>query len=90
MKAVAIKIKTYSGNVNIVNNNNLDRRILNAMLVSLGVLALCYVLFLGSMIFNIIGRKSAEVNASALSSQVGDLELQYLTMSSKIYGICGN
>lgn len=87
MKTVAIKIRRYAGNagnINIVNNNNLEKRILNFMFVSLGALTLCYVLFLGSMIFNIVERKSIEVEARNLSNEVGNLELQYLSMSNKV------
>ena len=84
MKAVALKIKTYSGNVNIVNNNNLQKRILNALLYSFGILALVYVLVLGNMVFNIVARQSLGVRERALSNEVGSLELQYLSMSNKI------
>ena len=52
MTQVAIKMKRYASNVNIVNNNNLERRILNTMFLTLGFLALGYVLLLGNTIFN--------------------------------------
>ena len=84
MKTIAIKMKSYTGSVNIVNNNNLEKRILNIMLWSLGALALCYVLFLGNMVFNIIGRKSLETNARSLQNEVGDLQSQYFTVSNKV------
>jgi len=54
------------------------------MLWSLGALALCYVLFLGNMVFNIIERKALEVSARSLTNEVGDLESQYFTASNKI------
>lgn len=84
MKKVAIKMKTYAGNVNIVNNNNLEKRILNILLCSLGFLALSYVLILGNMIFNIVARQSLGINERTLSNEVGDLELKYLSMSNKV------
>lgn len=84
MKKTVKKIKTYTGNVNIVNNNNLERRILNTMILALGILALCYVIFLSNMIFNIVERKTLEADARNLSTEVGDLELQYLAASNKI------
>ena len=84
MRTAAIKINTYARNINIVNNNNLNRRILNILLGSIGALALCYVIFLGNMVFNIIERKSLETEAHTLSNAVNDLEIQYLSKSNKI------
>ncbi len=88
MRQVSLKIKSYAGNLNgavsIVNNGNLQRRILNSMLLSLGVLAVCYVLLLGSMILNIVERKTLEASARSLSNEVSALELNYLSMSNKI------
>jgi hypothetical protein len=84
MKAIAIKIKTYTGGVNIIDNNDLRKRIFSFMLMGLGALALCYVFLLGSMVFNIIERKGLEADARVLSNEVGDLELNYLSLSNKI------
>jgi hypothetical protein len=84
MKKTAQKIKNYTTNVNIVNNNNLERRILSISLYFLGVLALSYVLILGNMTFNIVTRQSLGVHERALSNEVGDLELKYLSMSNKV------
>jgi hypothetical protein len=84
MKRTAIKIKSYASNVNIVNNNNLEKRILNIILYSFGILALLYVIILGNMTFNIVARQSLGIHTRALSNEVGDLELKYLSMSNKI------
>ena len=88
MKTIAIKMNTYAKNmnrnVNIVNNNNLQKRILNILLGSLGALAICYVIFLGSMVSNILERKSLESQTRTLSNQVSDLEVQYLMASNKV------
>ncbi|MFA6273823.1 MAG: hypothetical protein WC662_01560 [Candidatus Paceibacterota bacterium] len=84
MKAIAIKIKTNTNRINIVNNNNLQIRMSKILLSSLGVLALCYVFLVGSMVFNIVERKSLEVNARNLTNEVGELELQYFSASGKI------
>jgi len=84
MKKTAIKIKSYAGNVTIVDNNNLGKRVLSVLLVTFGMLAVSYVLVLGNMVFNIVERQSLGKEAKALSNQVGDLELRYLAMSSKI------
>jgi hypothetical protein len=85
MKAIAIKMKTYaSESVNIVNNDNLSKRILYTLLWLFGALALCYIVILGSMVFNIVERKALETNAQSLSNDVSSLELQYLSISNKI------
>jgi len=84
MKAIAIKMKSYTGSVNIVNNNNIQARIFHMLLLSFGIFAFIYVLFLGNMVFNIVERKSLETDARTLSSEVGDLELTYLSISNKI------
>lgn len=84
MKRAAIKIKNYAPNVNIVNNNNLQKRILSILLYFLGILAFSYVLILGNMIFNIVARQTLGVHTRTLLSEVGDLESKYLSMSSKI------
>lgn len=84
MKAIAIKMKSYTDGVNIVNNNNIEERIFKTVIFSGIVLALFYMLILGNMVFNIIERKSLEADARTLSNEVGNLELQYLSMSNKI------
>ena len=84
MKQVSLKLKSYANNVNIIDNGNLHRKILNSMFYTLGFLALCYVLFLGNMIFNIVERKALETKALTLSNEVGNLELEYLAMSQKV------
>jgi len=83
MKTIAIKMKSYAANVNVANNK-LDRQILNILLWSLGALTLCYVLFLGNMIFNIIERKALEVDTRSLVNEVGNLESQYISVSNKV------
>ena len=84
MKKAAIKIKSYAPNVNIVNNNNLEKRILDIFLYSFGALAFLYVLILGNMTFNIVARQSLGVHVRALSNEVGDLEVKYLSLSNKV------
>jgi len=74
----------HGTNANVTNNGNVKRHILNIMLLSLGMLAFCYIFLLGSIVFNIIERRTFEVDARALSNEVMNLELQYLSMSNKI------
>jgi len=84
MKRTAIKIKKYTKNVNIVNNNNLEKRILCILLYSFGICAFLYVLILGNMTFNVVARQSLGVHVRTLSNEVGDLELKYLSLSNKV------
>ncbi len=84
MRQASLKLKSHASNVNIINNGNLQRRILNIMLWTLGILAFFYVFLLGNMVFNIVERKALEGYAYALSNDVGDLELEYLSMSKKV------
>ena len=84
MKQATLKLKIYASYVNIVDNNNLQKRVLYFMLCSLGTLALFYVFLLGNMVFNIIERRGLETNAHTLSNEVGNLELVYLSLSNKV------
>ena len=84
MKQATLKLKNYAKNVDVVNNNELQRRILNILFWSLGAFAISYALLMGKMIFNIVERKALEANARTLSNEVGSLELQYLAFSDKV------
>ncbi|MCX6751483.1 MAG: hypothetical protein NT161_01805 [Candidatus Nomurabacteria bacterium] len=84
MKQASLKLKSYANNVNIIDNGNLQKRILDIMLWTLGALILCYVFFLGNMVFNIVERKALEERALTLSNEVGNLELEYLSVSQKV------
>ncbi len=88
MKEASLKLKSYANNVNanvhIIDNGNLQNRILHMMLWTIAILAFCYIIFLGTMVFNIVERKSLEAYSHTLGNEVGDLELQYLSMSQKI------
>ncbi len=84
MKQANLKFKSYVNNVNIIDNSNLRKRILNTMLLILGILVFFYLYFLGNMVFNIVERKTLNVYAYTLSNDVGNLELKYLSMSQKV------
>ncbi|MFA4975106.1 MAG: hypothetical protein WC839_00205 [Candidatus Paceibacterota bacterium] len=84
MKEVSLKLKSFAGNVNIIDNGNLQRRILYTMLYVLAGLAFFYVFLLGNMIFNIVERKTLESHALTLQNEVGNLELEYLSLSQKV------
>ena len=84
MKQVSLKLKSYTGSVNIVDNSNLQRRLLYIMLFSVVALSFFYFLLLGNMVFNILERRTLETNARTLGNEVGELELVYLSMSNKV------
>ena len=84
MRQASLKFKSYVGNASIVDNNDLQGRIFQMMMISFGALALFYVFILGNMVFNIIERRTLEKQAVSLSNQVGDLELSYLSLSNKV------
>lgn len=84
MRELSLKLKNYGGNISIVDNNNLERRIFYILLSFCGALGLCYILILGNMTFSIVERKSLEAQARTLSNEVQGLELTYLEMSSKV------
>ncbi len=84
MKQASLKLKSYAGNVNIIDSGNLQKRIFSMMLWTLGFLAFVYVLLLGNMVFNIVERKAFEGRALTLSNEVGNLELKYLSESQKV------
>jgi len=65
-------------------NNNIERILLNFVVLSFGTLAFIYLLLLGNMVSNIVARRSLEINARALSGEVRDLELTYLSMSNSV------
>ena len=84
MKTAAIKIKSYASNVNIVNNNDLAKRALHFMFLSLGVLSIIYFIVLSNMVFNIVQRRNLESQARTLTNDVNNLELSYLSLSNKV------
>lgn len=84
MKHASLKFKTYAEGVSISHSGNLEKRMLAAIYWSFGALAIVYVLILGNMIWNIVERNSLEARARVLLSDMGELELSYLSLSSKV------
>jgi hypothetical protein len=85
MKQATLQLKNRIQNVNITNNNiEVRRLVLNTMISALAALAILYFFILGSMVFNIVQRKDLEKQELALSSNVGNLELSYLSISSSV------
>ena len=85
MKQAALQLKTRIRNVNIMNNNvEIERVVLNIMLSALAGLALWYALILGNMVFDIVQRRALEKEILVLTSEVNNLELSYLSISSSV------
>ncbi len=83
MKSIAIKMKGYVGQANVLDHNS-QSRLLGFLLLTFGLLAISYLFLLGNMVFNIVERKALENEARTLANEVGGMELTYLSMSSKI------
>ena len=89
MRQATLKLKTSiqnaSNNISITNNHLEMRKILlNTMLFVLSGLAFWYVLILGNMVFDIVQRKTLEKEMLALSNDVGQLELSYLSTAGRM------
>ena len=82
---MSLQFKTRIQNVNVTNNNvETGQMILNTMLLVLFGLGFLYVLILGNMVFDVVQRKTMEKEALALSNEVSDLELSYLSLSGSV------
>ena len=85
MRQATLQLKTRIQNVNIMNNNiEVEKNILKTMLFILATLAIFYMLILGTMVFNIIERRTLEKEILTLSNEVGNLEVSYLAVSNSI------
>ena len=84
MTQLALKLKSYGNKVNIIDNSDFSKRIFYILLTSGGAMAVLYVILLGAMVFNIVERRSLETQARTLASEVGNLELTYLSATNKI------
>src|SRR3989344_4957101 len=79
----ALKIDMQIRSINVINNN-VEKLFLRILLWSFATFLLWYIFLLGSMVFNIVERRTLEKEALVLSNQVHELELNYLSMSNKI------
>ena len=85
MRQATLQFKTRIENASITNNNLEVRKIvLNTMLAILVALAFWYVLIIGNMVFNIAERRTLEKEALALTNEIGNLELSYLSISGSV------
>lgn len=83
MKQTVQTIKNIREYANVVNNYDLEKRILKMLGFAVISLIVLYSIFLGKIVFNIIARQGYDADARALSTKVSDLELTYLSDSGK-------
>lgn len=65
-------------------NQHLDKRMFLAVSSAFCMLLMMYVYFVGSTVFNIVERKSAESTMRTLSSSISDMEIEYITLAKNI------
>lgn len=65
-------------------NRHLDKRMFLVVSSAFCLLLFLYVYFVGSTVFNIVGRKSAENEMRALSSSISDMEIEYISLAKNI------
>lgn len=83
MIQIGLKLNRYVKGVSVINNN-MEKFIFNIIFLSFGALIFFYLLILGNMVRNIAERQSFEINARALTTEVRNLEVTYLSMSNNI------
>lgn len=84
MRQNILKINTYASNLSIINNSNLENKLFKLMLGILGFLAVSYIFIIGNITLNIIERTALLESEHVIANELGDLELQYLALSSKV------
>ena len=82
MQQLSLKLNMYVKSISVVNN--IEKFVLHIIFWSFGILALIYVCLLGNMVKNIVERQAFEVEARALSNEVRNLEVTYLSLSSGV------
>lgn len=65
-------------------SSHLHRRAVSALLGCLILLACLYVYFVSKSVLNVVMREEIEQDIAALSSTIGDLEFQYLSLQNSV------
>jgi len=85
MSQMVLHFKNRVQSISIMNNNiALSKLTLSTIFFTLIFLTFLYVFILGSMVFNIVERRTLEKQALVLSNEVSDLELSYLSLADKV------
>ncbi len=69
---------------NIAHDILLRRKIFKILTLSFVTLSMFYVYLIGSITFNVMARKSLEANSVTLSSRVGTMELEFISLTNSI------
>lgn len=69
---------------NTVQHPTFTKTFFKGLMVSFGLCSLVYMYFLGTIIFNIINRKTIDQEARVLTSDIGTLELRYLSRTQEL------
>jgi hypothetical protein len=83
MRQASLKFKRYAQGVAVIQNDGASL-VLRMLLGAFCFVALWYILILGNIVFNIVERKTVEGEIRTLSSEVNNLELEYLALSNNI------
>jgi len=67
-----------------IKKSYLIRRAIPLLLLALILLAFLYVYFLSKSVLNVVIREEIESEIGALSSSIGELEFQYLSLKNSI------
>ena len=81
MKTKKLKFNTT---VKAIAVNNTKQKLFYILFSLFLLLSILYIYFVGKTIFNIIERKTAENDVRILTSYIGGLELEYLSLNNKI------
>ncbi|MFA7285255.1 MAG: hypothetical protein WC011_00190 [Candidatus Paceibacterota bacterium] len=85
MKQASIKVKNYKDAIDTIDSRiGLRSKVLYFIVVAFGIFSFLYVLVLGNMIFNIIERKTVELDIRNLANEVGNLESDYIALANTI------
>jgi hypothetical protein len=84
MQKINKKIKQYSQSAVMDIQDDLGKNIFHTMMGVLVFFAICYIVLIANIVFSVVERNSFNAKNSILSSEVGELELEYLAMSKNI------
>ncbi len=79
MTKIRLQTKT-----NIVNNNDLEKRVFKIVALSFGIVAILYIYFLAHTVFNVLAKKNLEVKMKSVATDVSNLELQYMSKDNSV------
>lgn len=67
-----------------LKKNYIIRRAIPLLLLTLVLLSGLYIYFLSRSVLNVVMREEVEVEISALSSSIGELEFQYIALKNSV------